>query len=501
MARLRKDVRGLGPGWSDTLLWYAKAVRALQDRPVTDRTSWWFLAAIHGFHPAVWTQFEVVPAGTPLPQRAEIERFWLQCQHQSWYFLPWHRAYLAAFEDIVRAAVVDAGGPADWALPYWNYSDATRPDARTLPEAFDEETLPDGSTNPLRVVRRFGSGVKPIEIDPDFVSLQALENGAFTGDVPPGFGGPETVFHHGPESVTTNGALESVPHNVVHGALGGVAPGGDPNNWRHFGLMSMPQSAALDPVFWLHHANIDRLWSVWLRGPDHANPRELTWLDGPVGRSFVMPTRDGGERVYHAREVLDTTAPLLDYSYEDETPPVVEERARRRPGRLAAAVSADRTPELVGASEAAVHVQGTTRAAVRLDAAAMRPRGPARAAAAAAGEDEPLRVFLKLEGIRGSSDAAIYRVYLDPPGADASASDTRPVGTISLFGVSAASSPEGPADGSGLNQVLEITESVGALRLSGDALERLEVRLVPANPAGDGATVSIERLSVFQVRG
>ena len=171
-------------------------------------------------------------------------------------------------KQIVRDAVVTAGGPADWALPYWNYSDSTQPNARTMPDAFDLPTLPDGSDNPLRVERRFGDGTTPIQLDPAFVSLAALQDDAFPGgdsDIPPGFGGPETVFHHGPESDTTNGGLESLPHNVIHGAIGGVAPGGDPNDWRNLGLMSMPITAALDPIFWLHHANIDRLWSVWLR--------------------------------------------------------------------------------------------------------------------------------------------------------------------------------------------------------------------------------------------
>ena len=111
MARVRRDVWGLGAGWNDTLLWYAKAVRTLQSRPLTDPTSWWFLAAIHGIHPVVWREFGVIEANTPFPAIAVQRRFWNQCQHQSWYFLPWHRGYLAAFEEIVREAVVTAGGP------------------------------------------------------------------------------------------------------------------------------------------------------------------------------------------------------------------------------------------------------------------------------------------------------------------------------------------------------------------------------------------------------
>ena len=128
------------------------------------------------------------------------------------------------------------------------------------------------------------------------MSLSALQDDVFAGgdsDIPPGFGGPETLFHHGPESDTTNGSLESLPHNVIHGAIGGVAPGGDPNDWRDFGLMSMPITAALDPIFWLHHANIDRLWSVWLRDALSSTRTPTSdlarWTGGP-------PVRDAAEQ-------------------------------------------------------------------------------------------------------------------------------------------------------------------------------------------------------------
>jgi tyrosinase len=38
-------------------------------------------------------------------------------------------------------------------------------------------------------------------------------------------------------------------HNVVHGWVGGIM-----NN-----IIYSPS----DPVFWMHHAMIDRLWSLW----------------------------------------------------------------------------------------------------------------------------------------------------------------------------------------------------------------------------------------------
>ena len=109
-------------------------------------------------------------------------------------------------------------------------------------------------------------------------------------------------------------------------------------------------------------------------------------------------------------------------------------------------------------------------------------------------------MFLKLEGIRGTSNAAIYHVYVGlPPNADPASYRNRLAGTVSLFGVSAASDPNGPTAGSGINQVLEITEIVDALHLSGDDLNRLDVRFVPANPSVAASNFSIGRLSVFKL--
>jgi hypothetical protein len=50
--------------------------------------------------------------------------------------------------------------------------------------------------------------------------------------------------------------LEEEPHNLVHGNIGGGT-----------GLMRSTTVAGRDPIFWLHHANIDRLWEVWRKLP------------------------------------------------------------------------------------------------------------------------------------------------------------------------------------------------------------------------------------------
>ena len=112
---VRRDIWSL-PANDPIVTSYAKAVEVMQNRPATDQTSWAYQAAIHGSQ---------APSPPPLAN---------QCQHQGWYFIAWHRMYLYYFERIVRAAVVQSGGPSDWALPYWNYGLNGR--SATLPLPF-----------------------------------------------------------------------------------------------------------------------------------------------------------------------------------------------------------------------------------------------------------------------------------------------------------------------------------------------------------------------------
>src|SRR6188472_1819854 len=102
----RADVWSLAPA-DPIVTYYGRAVAAMKAKSANDPTSWTYQAAIHGTYT------------TP------TKPLWLECRHQGWFFLPWHRMYLYYFERIVRAQVVALGGPANWALPYWNYENGS----------------------------------------------------------------------------------------------------------------------------------------------------------------------------------------------------------------------------------------------------------------------------------------------------------------------------------------------------------------------------------------
>src|SRR5947209_4199060 len=199
MTVVRKNVYELGGDWAEPILWYARGVKAMKARKLNEPTAWRFYGAIHGIFPPLWQQYGYLTSSDTLPTTAVQKKYWKQCQHGSWYFLPWHRGYLIAFEAIIRDAVVKAGGPSTWTLPYWNYFKANQ---NALPPAFGSPDWPDGNgDNPLFVEQRYGpNGDGNVFVPVDQVNMNALGDPDFTGDAnggSPGFGGVDTGFSHG----------------------------------------------------------------------------------------------------------------------------------------------------------------------------------------------------------------------------------------------------------------------------------------------------------------
>ena len=469
--------------WHPIIEWYARAVKAMQDRNGTnfsDPTSWRYLAEIHGTS---------IPRSN-WPQGAT----WQECQHSSWFFLPWHRIYLHYFERIVRQTIVDLDGPDDWALPYWDYSDPQRPNVRRLPPAFREPKMPSGDDNPLFVSQRSqsdpdinqGDELDTFDVDIGAATAERSFTGPTVGRIA-GFGGPVTGWSHSGGAV---GSLEATPHGNVHMGVGGFQPPG---------LMSRFETAGQDPIFWLHHANIDRLWEGWLGlGDGRANLTDARWLDMryKIGSGASEVTLTVGE-------VLDTTQPPLSYHYTRISIPVPGPDTVLAAGPDAESVFAeggpvpeDIFPEMVGASESTVPLETKpTEVGVPVEA----PSGPALTERAEGGQ--PRKVFLKVENVRGNELAAPnYLVHVNlPPEADPAEQEDRRAGQVSMFGVLEASEADEEHSGSGLTFSFDITGVVQRLREAGDwDPEHLRVTFTPIRPGSEQlGDVSVGRVSLF----
>jgi tyrosinase len=436
---VRRDIWALeeeAGTWHPITEAYARAVGVMQERQPDDPTSWAYQAAVHGAAP-----------GQPRDQFVD------QCQHNTWFFLPWHRMYLYWFERVVRAALEEVDEvPEDvrstWALPYWNYDRGGGTAA--LPPAFLEPTLADGETaNPLFTDLRDADIAAGGELHPLAVSAaRALSEGFFAHDPIPGgtvgFGGPVTGWNHFDESAdAAPGALEQTPHNVVHGGVGG--PGG---------LMSAFDTAPLDPVFWMHHANIDRLWAEWLKQDGRENPAESAWADEPFG----FHDEEGTPVRMSSPEVVDLGA--LDYEYEEVGVPALLGGGG---GGMPPEPPPDRPPELVGATDTPLTLAGRSeQVAIPLS----EPAGPALLAE----EGEPARVYVNVEGIQGERNPGLsYAVYVNlPDDEDPSTAERHHVGNLSFFGIERAEDVEvDHPGGHGLRYVFDITELANSLREQG----------------------------------
>jgi hypothetical protein len=401
MIHIRRDIWCLESvtTFEPTTLAYAQAVADMQSRPTNDPTSWTFQAGMHGSYSA------------PPPGAA-----WNQCQHASWFFLSWHRMYLYWFERIVRASVIKLLGHSHkhWALPYWNYSKGFP--SNTLPPAFRQPNLPGGAPNALYVpdpgrntfpAPGINGGAQVPPSATDFSGAFAYTN--FTPPPPPGFGGGKHApIHFG----TATGALESVPHNVIHGLVGGS------------GLMGDPNRAAQDPIFWLHHANIDRLWSHWLEsGGGRTDPSDPTWLTP----SFTFYDETGATVTMTSQDVLDTVH-QLEYRYEDEPPPVVYPP---KPPHVRPHLVHVPEPEILAVSEEPIELAGPAKATLRVDEARWDVFSEFSAETA-----QKQTIDLWVEGIEFTENpGVIYELFMNlPREADEEARFTHLVGFVTFFG-------------------------------------------------------------------
>ena len=70
------------------------------------------------------------------------------------------------------------------------------------------------------------------------------------------FASPKALQHG---TMAGFGILEGQPHNNVHRCIGGIS------SPPYGGGFMQANLSPVDPIFWLHHANIDRIWDVWER--------------------------------------------------------------------------------------------------------------------------------------------------------------------------------------------------------------------------------------------
>ena len=158
-------------------------------------------------------------------------------------FLPWHRAYLLDLERELQA--IDPGV----ALPYWRFDQAA-PNLFALNFFGTSDalgTVSFSAANPLRFW--VTDGVPGINRRPLFNTTRA----------PGGLRTEAQTLAIG-TNYSTFRTMEGDPHGLAHTRFGGS--------------IQSPATAPRDPLFFLLHCNVDRLWAKWQRQNLRFNPAQ-----------------------------------------------------------------------------------------------------------------------------------------------------------------------------------------------------------------------------------
>lgn len=164
-----------------------------------------------------------------------------EAQHGNALFLPWHRLQLLHLEQIIA----NLTGHETFAMPYWDWQED-----RFLPSWITDSASPLYERNRAKGVAELDFATARWATSEYSANLASDDFTTFCGRLPEGAG-----------------MVDAYAHNHIHQLVGG--------------LMKNPATATADPMFWLHHCNIDRVWATWQAMRDRSvYPAE--WLATPL---------------------------------------------------------------------------------------------------------------------------------------------------------------------------------------------------------------------------
>jgi tyrosinase len=266
---------------------FADAVSRMKRRGEQDPLSWLWQWYTHFVSGTTTKSAEIgrIFGTTVSPQSSLASEMWNTCQSHAGqnanHFLPWHRMFVFFLEQIVR----EVTGRLDFTLPYWNYTSYDPAKRGIVPQQF---RLPG---------------------DPVFGSLYRVERTSLANS-----GQPIHKYQSGDAMNISTAmakqyyssidsvqgfcrAIDSGIHGKIHVLVG---------TSKNMGAVPY---AAQDPLFWVHHANIDRLWTSWNRNGG-LNPGSGTWLN----KVFVFADRTGQRVTGKLKDFFNTD--VLGYSYD-----------------------------------------------------------------------------------------------------------------------------------------------------------------------------------------
>jgi Common central domain of tyrosinase len=277
------------PAASADLQALAAAMKMMKAMPCNTVCSWYYQGAIHSVPMSL-------PNGNPycssyLGGMQDLKTAWMNCthdsQHPELHFLIWHRLFIWYFEKIIRKL----SGKVDFALPYWDYTDANY---RTMPPPFT-----DSSSSLFEPARSTGLN-QGNTIDAGMDATLDMTNN-------------DNDRLYSLFNTDLDDGLHGAMHEYIGGAYDGLSTFNEIYQQNNMpGLMAEVPSAAFDPIFWIHHANIDYLWTRWDESSNGARPIISDLQASPT--AYVFFDENGQQVNFTVQQAYDTIF-HLDYVY------------------------------------------------------------------------------------------------------------------------------------------------------------------------------------------
>ncbi|KZT70397.1 Di-copper centre-containing protein [Daedalea quercina L-15889] len=333
---------------------YVQALDVIFKEPFDNDFSWPAISGIHGMPYVRWG--DSGPANSP-----DGDTFGGYCTHGSVLFPTWHRPYVSLFEQSMQAAALNVAehyttdkpgwtqAAQNFRVPFWDWARPIPEGQPAVPQEMRSETItivtPQGEKAVKNPIHSFTflsqfpyttfdapyNGWQttlryPTSNDPDAKSQMDLFNSTYGQDnsqlriwtyqmltrlVTWDYFSNHTTKQNPPIA----NSLETI-HDQVHNLIGGV---------DYQGHMSDVPVAGFDAAFFLHHANVDRLLSlwqainydVWVTPGDQPGGTYTIKDDGPINvQSDLTPFWLTQSSYWKSTEVRDW-AGSLNYSYPD----------------------------------------------------------------------------------------------------------------------------------------------------------------------------------------
>ena len=270
---------------------YLIALHRFQAMDQSKKSSYYQIAGIHGRPFIPWDDVQFAPGRTGG-----------YCTHSSIIFLTWHRPYVALFEqqmyDIVQEIASEFKGingsayrtaAETFRIPYWDWAAPAPEGQHVMPPSISSAAkvqvgtangtqtipnplyqyhfhplsptdLPDYPFSTWNNTLRYPTSNNVNATSQDGEIVKELDNNQGTYakrylnllEAYPTFDkfGNKAWMPNAADAPGSYDSLESL-HDAIHGLIG---------NGGHF---TYNEYSAFDPVFFLHHANVDRLFAIW----------------------------------------------------------------------------------------------------------------------------------------------------------------------------------------------------------------------------------------------